>query len=428
MAISTWQLETQAVQGGYNPHNGEPRVMPIVQSTTYKYDSCKGVADLFDLKAPGHMYSRISNPTVEVFEKKMAALEGGVGALALSSGQAASTIAIMNICEAGDHLVSLTTLYGGTFNLFQHTLKKMGVEVSFVDPAAADEEIERAFQPNTKLLFGESLSNPGTRVLDFAKFASIARKMGVPFIVDNTFPTPYLCRPLAHGADIVTHSTTKYTDGHATSVGGIIVDGGGFDWGNGKFPGLTEPDASYHGVRYVEEFKEQAYITKARVQWVRDVGCYMSPQNAFLSNKGLETLHLRMERHSENGLALASFLEQHEGVAWVRYPLLTSDPDYPLARQYLRGGSGGLTFGVKGGAEAAQRLMESLQLAKIVVHVADVRTGVLHPASMTHRQLSPEDQVNAGVLPELIRVSVGIEHINDIRDDFEQALESVVSA
>lgn len=420
-----WNIETKAVQAGYNPENGEPRVAPIVQSTTYKYDTCQAIADLFDLKVPGHMYSRISNPTVEVFENKMAALEGGVGALALSSGQAASTISVLNICEAGDHMVALSTLYGGTFNLFKHTLKKMGIEVSFVDPDLSAEEIKAVFRDNTKLLFGESLSNPGTKVLDFEKFAAIAREMDVPFVVDNTFPTPYLCRPLELGANIVIHSTTKYIDGHATSVGGMIVDGGTFDWNNGKFPGLTEPDESYHGLRYVDTFGPAAYIVKARVQWLRDIGCCQSPQNAFLSNKGLETLHLRMERHSENALALGRFLEQHEKVTWVKYPLLESDPNYALCRKYMKAGSGVLTFGVAGGSEKAEQVMNALTLAEKVVHVSDVRTGVLHPASMTHRQLSEEDQRSADVLPELIRVSVGIESIDDILTDFAQALEQV---
>ncbi|WP_371418668.1 O-acetylhomoserine aminocarboxypropyltransferase/cysteine synthase family protein [Desulforhopalus sp. IMCC35007] len=425
MVSSEWSIETKAVQAGYSPKNGEPRVMPIVQSTTYKYDTCQGIADLFDLKAAGHMYSRISNPTVEVFENKMAQLEGGVGALALSSGQAASTIAVLNICEAGDHMVALSTLYGGTFNLFKHTLKKLGIEVTFLDPDLPVEEIRAAFKRNTKLIFGESLSNPGTKVLDFEKFAAIAKEMAVPFIVDNTFPTPYLCRPLELGADIVIHSTTKYTDGHATSVGGMIIDGGTFNWSNGKFPGLTEPDDSYHGLRYVEAFGPSAYIVKARVQWVRDVGCYMSPQNAFLSNMGLETLHLRMERHSDNALALGRFLEKHEKVTWVKYPLLESDPNYELCKKYMKAGSGVLTFGVNGGSVNAEKVMNALTLAEKVVHVADVRTGVLHPASMTHRQLSEEDQRRAGVLPELIRVSVGIESIDDIIKDFDQALQQI---
>lgn len=420
--MQNWKTETKTVQSGYTPGNGAPRITPIVQSTTYAYETCKAIADLFDLQADGHMYSRISNPTVEVFENKMADLEGGVGALALSSGQAASMISIMNICEAGDHVVALSSLYGGTFNLFKHTLKKMGVEVSFVLPSLPSDEILKAFRPNTRLLFGESLSNPGTEVLDFEKFSAITRKMEVPFIVDNTFPTPYLCRPFEYGADIVVHSTTKYTDGHATSVGGVIVDSGHFNWANGKFPGLTQPDESYHGLSYLDAFGQQAYIVKARAQWIRDIGCYQAPMNAFLSNLGLETLHLRMERHSENALALAEYLESHDKVTWVKYPMLKSDPNYALCRKYMKAGSGVLTFGVKGGRDNAERMMNSLELARIVVHVADVRTGVLHPASMTHRQLSDEDQIKAGILPELIRVSLGIEHIDDIINDFSQAL------
>lgn len=423
--MKDWSIETKAVQCGYSPKNGEPRVNPIVQSTTYKYDSCQAIADLFDLKVPGHMYSRISNPTVEVFENKMAALEGGVGALGLSAGQTASTLSVLNICEAGDHFVALSTLYGGTYNLFKHTLEKLGIEVTFVSPDASSEEVKKAFKSNTKLLFGETLSNPGTDMLDFAKFSAITKEMDVPFIVDNTFPTPYLCNPLQHGADIVIHSTTKYVDGHATSVGGVIVDGGKFNWANGKFPGLTEPDESYHGLRYVETFGPSAYIVKARVQWVRDIGCYMSPQNAWLSNKGLETLHLRMDRHSENAMKLAEYLENHDKVTWVKYPRLKSDPNYDLCVKYMKAGSGVLTFGVQGGSAAAERVMDALKLAERVVHVADVRTGVLHPASMTHRQLNEEEQIKAGVLPELIRVSVGIEGIDDIIADFSQALEQL---
>ncbi|CAG36429.1 O-acetylhomoserine aminocarboxypropyltransferase/cysteine synthase family protein [Desulfotalea psychrophila] len=420
--MKNWHIDTLAVQAGYEPKNGEPRIVPIAQSTTFKYDTAGAIADLFDLKAAGHMYSRISNPTVAVFEDKIAAMEGGVGALAVSSGQAASTISVINICQAGDHFIALATLYGGTFNLFKHSMKKWGIEVTFVDPAASPEEIKAAFKDNTKLIFGESLSNPGTDVLDFEKFVAIKNEMGVPLIVDNTFPTPILCRPIELGADIVTHSTTKYIDGHATSVGGIIIDSGNFDWTNGKFPGLTEPDDSYHGLSYTETFGKAAYIVKARVQWIRDIGCYQTPQNAFLSNLGLETLHLRMERHSENALRLAEFLDGHDKVEWVKYPMLPADSNYALCKKYLSAGSGVLTFGVKGSAQDAEKIMNSLQLAAIVVHVADVRTGVLHPASMTHRQLSSEDLEKAGITPQLIRVSVGIEKIDDIIADFKQAL------
>lgn len=423
--MKNWQIETLAVQAGYRPENGAPRVVPIAQSTTYKYDTATEIADLFDLKVAGHMYSRISNPTVAVFEDKIAALEGGIGALAVSSGQAASTVSILNICEAGDHFIALSTLYGGTFNLFKHTMKKMGIEVTFVNPEAPIEEIMGAFKENTKLLFGESLSNPGTEVLDFEKFSKITKEMGVPFVVDNTFPTPILCRPFEHGVDIVIHSTTKYIDGHATSVGGVIVDSGKFDWNNGKFPGLTEPDESYHGLSYTKTFGSAAYIVKARVQWIRDVGCYQTPQNAFLSNLGLETLHLRMERHSENALALAKYLDSHDKVKWVQYPMLPGNRQYDKCKKYLTGGSGVLTFGVKGASSEAEKVMNSLELAAIVVHVADVRTGVLHPASMTHRQLSEEDLKKAGISQDLIRVSVGIENIKDIIADFEQALSLI---
>lgn len=420
-----WKIETKAVQAGYTPKNGEPRVLPITQSTTYKYDTCQAVADLFDLKAAGHMYSRISNPTVEAFENKMAVLEGGAAALALSSGQTAVTVSILNICEAGDHFIALSNLYGGSFNLFKHTFKKLGIEVSFVAADAPVAEIKALFKENTKLIFAESLSNPGTIVLDFAKFAVIAKDQDVPLVVDNTLPTPFLCRPLEHGADIVIHSTSKYIDGHATSLGGVIVDGGTFNWKNGKFPGLTEPDESYHGLSYTETFGDVAYILKARVQWVRDVGCYQTPQNGFLTNKGLETLHLRMERHSENALALGKYLQKHEKIAWVRYPFLQDDKNYELAQKYLKAGSGVLTFGVKGGSEDAEKVMNALQLVAIVVHVADVRSSVLHPASMTHRQLSEEEQLAAGVSPDLVRVSVGIENIDDIIADFEQALAKI---
>lgn len=425
MTDNDWKIETKTVQCGYSPKNGEPRVSPIVQSTTYKYDSSQEIADLFDLKAAGHFYSRISNPTVEVLENKLAALEGGIGGLALSSGQSASTFSVLNICEAGDHFVALSSLYGGTYNLFKHTMKKMGIEVSFVSPDAPVEEIKKAFKDNSKLLFGETLSNPGTNVLDFAKFSSIAKEMDVPLIVDNTFPTPFLCNPLQHGANIVIHSTTKYIDGHATSLGGIIIDGGTFNWANGKYPGLTKPDETYHGLNFNETFGAAAYLVKARVLWVRDVGCYMTPQNAFLTNKGLETLHLRMERHSDNALALAEYLQRHEKVAWVKYPMLETDPNYQLCRRYLRAGSGVLTFGVHAGRSAAEKVMDSLTLAAKVVHVADVRTGVLHPASTSHRQLSEEEQIQAGILPELIRVSVGIEHQDDIIADFEAALAEI---
>lgn len=421
-----WKIETKTIQAGYEPGNGEPRVAPIVQSTTYKYNTAAEVAHLFDHPEKGHIYSRISNPTVDAFQKKIAVLEGGVAAVATSSGQAAVTLAILNLCECGDHVIASSSLYGGTFNLFNYTLKKMGIEVTLVNQQAPMAELEKAFRPNTKVLFGESISNPGMEVLDFEKFAALAKKMQVPFMVDNTFPTPFLCQPFRLDANIIVHSTTKYIDGHATSVGGAIVDGGNFNWANGKFPAFTNPDSSYHGVKYHEQFGNLAYIVKLSYQLVRDLGTLASPMNAFLSNLGLETLHLRMERHSYNALKLAQFLETHPQVAWVRYPGLPSSSSYALTQKYLPlGASGVLTFGIKGGRRAGEVFMDSLELAAIVVHVADVRTSVLHPASMTHRQLSDAEQKIAGVSPELVRVSVGIEHIDDIITDFSQAFDKI---
>jgi O-acetylhomoserine (thiol)-lyase len=421
-----WAFETRAIQSGYEPKNGEPRVLPIVQSTTYAYDTAQDVADLFDLKVEGHMYSRISNPTVEAFEKKMASLEGGVGALATSAGQTASAFSIMNIAGAGQHVVTSAKLYGGTFNLFEHTLRRFGIDFTFIDQNASEEEIKAAFQPNTRALFGETLTNPGTEVLDLAKFVRIANDMQVPLIVDNTFPTPYFCNPIEHGAHIVTHSATKYIDGHATSVGGVIVDSGTFDWANGKYPELCEPDPSYHGLSYTETFGPAAYIVKARVQLIRDFGAYLSPQNAWLCNLGLETLPVRMDRHTENAQKLAEWLAADERVAWVKYPGLKTDPDYARAQRFLRGCSGVLTFGVKGGRAASERMMNALELATIQVHVADIRTCVLHPASMTHRQLNEAQQIACGVLPDLVRVSVGLEKADDIIADFDQALRVAV--
>ena len=425
MCKEKWNLETKAVQCGWEPKNGEPRVLPIYQSTTYKYDTAEAVAKLFDLEAAGHMYSRISNPTCEAYEKKMAALEGGVGALATSSGQTASTIAITNVASAGDHFIAAGALYGGTVALFTNTLKKMGIEATLVDSELPIEELKKYFKPNTKAIFAETIANPAMDILDFEKFSKLAKEMGVPLIIDNTFATPYLCQPLKLGADIVIHSSTKYIDGHATSVGGVIIDGGKFNWDNGKYPEFTEPDKSYHGVVYTRDFGEQAFIVKARVQWIRDLGSYMSPMNAFLSNLGLETLHVRMDRHCENAQKLAEFLENHPKVNWVKYPGLESHKHFLRAKKYLKGCSGVLTFGVKGGAKEGENLMNSLDLAAIVVHVADVRTSVLHPASMTHRQLSEQEQLAAGVTPDLIRVSVGIENIDDIINDFSQALEKI---
>ncbi len=420
--MDSWKIETKCLQEGYKPGNGEPRVLPIYQSTTYKFDSTEHVAKLFDLEVAGHMYSRISNPTVECVENKIAALEGGVGALCTSSGQSASMISIMNVCESGEHFVSASTIYGGTYNLFAITLKKMGIDVTFVDPNSSEEEIQKAFRPNTKAMFGETLANPKMSVLDIEKFARIAHRNNVPLIIDNTFATPILCRPFEFGADIVIHSSTKYMDGHATSIGGVIVDSGKFDWKNGKFPAFTQPDQSYHGVTYTENFGEAAYITKARVQYIRDIGNYMSPMNAFLTNLGLETLHLRMERHSENALKVAEFLDNNDKVSSVSYPGLPGDTYHGLATKYLPlGCSGVISFRIKGGREAAVKFMDKLKLAVIVVHVADARTAVLHPASATHRQLSDEQLANAGIDPGLIRLSVGIEHVDDIIEDVRQA-------
>jgi len=417
-----WKHATLAVQGGYEAKDGEPRVAPIVQSTTYRYDTTQSVADLFDLKRDGFFYSRLANPTVDVMEKKIAALEGGVAAVALSSGQTANTLAILNIAKAGDHVVASAALYGGTVNLFAVTLPKMGIKVSMISADATEEEIAREVRPNTRAIFAETIANPALTVLDFEKFSRVAKRFDLPFIVDNTFPTPVLCNPFEFGANIVTHSTTKYLDGHATSVGGVVVEGGNYNWANGKYPELSEPDPSYHGLVYTEAFPAAPYSVKMRVQLVRDLGCIQSPMNAWLTNLGMETLALRMEKHSSNALAMAEFLQKHPKVAWVSYPMLPGDSQYETAKKYLRGGSGVLSFGVKGGKEAAAKLLDSLKLAALVVHVADVRTCVLHPASMTHRQLSDEQLIAAGVKPELVRLSVGIEDIEDLKADFEQAL------
>ena len=420
------KTETKCIQSGYTPGNGEPRVLPIYQSTTYKYDSSEHLGKLFDLKAEGHMYTRISNPTVACVEQKIAELEGGVGAMLTSSGQAASLIAIMNICKAGDHVVSSGTIYGGTFNLFEVTLKKFGISFTFVAPDANEAEIRAAFRPETKAVFGETIANPALTVLDIEKFAKIAHENNVPLIIDNTFATPILCRPFEFGADVIIHSTTKYMDGHAMVLGGAIVDSGKFDWTSGKFPELTKPDESYHGVVYTRDFGSAAYITKARVQLMRDLGSAMSPMSAFLLNVGLETLALRVERHSENALKVAEFLEKNDKISWVNYPGLSDSPYKALADKYLpRGTSGVISFGIKGGKPAAVKFMDSLKMAAIVVHVADARTSVLHPASTTHRQMNDEQLVEAGITPDLIRMSVGIEHIDDILGDIKQALEKL---
>lgn len=416
-------LESLCIHAGYQPKNGEPRILPIVQSTTYKYDEADEVGKLFDLEAEGHMYSRISNPTVEALENKMAALEGGASALATSSGQAATLLAILTICQAGEHFISLSNLYGGTHTLFTSTLKKFGISVSFVSPRASAKEIKAAVLPETRAIFGETIGNPGLDVMDISFIAQVAHDNGLPLIVDNTFPTPYLCRPFEFGADIITHSATKYLDGHATSVGGLIVDSGKFPWDNGRFPHLTEEDPSYHGISYTKQFGKLAYITKARVAFLRDMGTTMSPFNAFLTNLGTETLAVRMDRHCHNAQTIAEFLENHPRVAWVSYPGLTSSPNYELAQKYLPQGAGGvISFGVKGGAQAGKAFINSVKLASLVVHLGDLRTHVLHPASMTHRQLTEQQQLAAGVKPDGIRLSVGIEGIDDLIADLDQAL------
>jgi O-acetylhomoserine (thiol)-lyase len=420
---ANWKIETLAVQGGYEPKAGEARIVPIVQSTTFKYDDADYVAKLFDLEVPGFFYTRLGNPTADAFEKKIAQMEGGVAALATSSGQAAITLAMLNICSAGQHIVSASTLYGGTYNLFSATLPKLGIEVSFVNPDASVEEIKAAFRPTTRALYAETIGNPGMNVLDFEKFSSVAKEQQVPLVIDNTMATPYLCRPFDLGANIIVHSATKYIDGHATSVGGAIVDGGTFNWDNGKFPELVEPDPSYHGMQYVKTFGPAAYIIKARVQLMRDLGATVAPMNAFLFNLGLHTLPLRMQRHSENALALAKHLESHPAVSWACYPGLASHPSNGRAQKYLpKGASGVLTFGIKGGATAGKKFMEACRLVALVVHVGDARSCVLHPASTTHRQLSEAQQLSSGVSPDLIRLSVGIEHIDDLIADVDQAL------
>ena len=422
--MSEYRIDTKCIQEGYSPKNGEPRVLPIVQSTTYTYDSSQAMGDLFDLKADGFFYTRLANPTLDAVEKKIAALEGGVGAMLTSSGQAASMIAMLNICHAGSHIVASSAIYGGTFNLIFKTMQEMGIESTFVSPGCSREELQAAFRPNTRCVFAETLSNPSLVVTDIEMFAEEAHAHGVPLLVDNTFPTPINCRPFEFGADIVTHSTSKYMDGHAVQLGGVIVDSGKFDWNNGKFPMLTQPDESYHGIVYTEKFGNAAYIVKARTHLMRDLGAQASPQNAFLLNLGLETLALRMERHCSNALKVAKYLENHEKVSWVNYPGLESSPYHALAQKYMPNGTCGVvSFGVKGGREAATRFMDSLKMASIVTHVADLRTCVLHPASTTHRQMTDEQLAEAGVTPDLIRFSVGIENPEDIIEDVAQALE-----
>lgn len=420
-------LETKCVQAGYTPKNGEPRIMPIVQSTTFKYESSEQMGRLFDLQESGYFYSRLQNPTNDMVAARIAALEGGVGAMLTSSGQAANFYSIFNVCQAGQHVVASAAIYGGTFNLFNVTMKKLGIDFTFVSPYATEEELEAAFQDNTRAVFAETLSNPSLDVLDIEKFANAAHRHGVPLIVDNTFPTPINCRPFEWGADIVTHATTKYMDGHAMTIGGAIVDSGKFDWTqNDKFPGLTTPDDSYHGVVYTESFGNAAYITKATTQLMRDLGSIQSPHNAFLIGIGLETLALRMKQHCANAQKVAEFLEQNEQVTWVNYPGLKSNENYALAKKYMPNGTSGVvSFGVKGGRAAATKFMDSLKLAAIVTHVADARTCVLHPASTTHRQLTDDQLEAAGVKPDLIRFSVGIEDAQDLIADLEQALAAL---
>lgn len=419
-------LETKCLHAGYTPGNGEPLVLPIYQSTTYTYDSSEHIGALFNLTAEGHMYSRISNPTVAAVEEKIASLEGGVGALCTTSGQSATLIAILNIMGAGDHFISASTIYGGTVNLFAVTLKKFGIECTFVDPEASEEDIQKEFRENTKAVFGETIANPAMSVLDIEKFANIAHKNKVPFIIDNTFPTPILCRPIEFGADIVVHSTTKYMEGHAVQVGGVIVDSGKFDWTSGKFPEFTEPDESYHGVVYTENFGEAAYITKARVQLMRDIGAYPSANAAFLLNLGLETLPVRMERHCQNAQKVAEFLESSEDIEIVNYPTLKSSKYKTLQEKYLpKGASGVVTFSVKGGYDNAVKFIDGLELASNVVHVADIRTLVIHPASSTHRQLNDKQLKSAGITPGMVRISVGLESIDDILKDIEQSLTKI---
>ena len=417
---------TVCVQGGWQPKNGEPRVLPIYQSTTFKYETSDEMGKLFDLEASGFFYTRLQNPTNESVAAKIASLEGGMAAMLTSSGQAAVFYALFNICETGGHLICTSKIYGGTFNLLGVTMKKMGVDVTFIDQETTDEEIEKAFRPNTKAVFGETLANPAGAVLDIERFARMAHSHGVPLVVDNTLATPISCRPIEWGADIVVHSTTKYMDGHATAVGGAIIDSGNFDWSAHKdqFPGLTTPDPSYHGIVYTEKFGKTAYLVKATVQLMRDFGSTASPMNAFLLNIGLETLHLRIPRHCSNAQAVAEYLAGHPKVAWVNYCGLPENKYHTLARKYLPEGSCGmLTMGLKGGRDHAIRFMDALRLVSIVTHVADVRSCVLHPASHTHRQLSDEQLVAAGVAPDLIRFSVGIEDIDDILADVQQALE-----
>lgn len=419
--------DTICVQGAYKPKNGEPRVMPIVQSTTFKYDSSQEMGDLFDLKKSGYFYSRLQNPTCDLAAAKIAMLEGGVAGMLTSSGQAANFYAVFNIASAGDHVVSSAAIYGGTFNLFNVTMRKLGINFTFVSPTASEEEIQAAIQPNTKCIFGETISNPSLDIMDIETFAKVAHKNGIPLIIDNTFATPINCRPFEFGCDIVTHSTTKYMEGHASTIGGAIVDSGKFDWEqNDKFPGLTTPDESYHGLTYTKDFGEAAYITKATAQLMRDLGSIPAANNAWIVNLGLETLHLRMPRHCENAKKVAEYLKNNEKITWVKCAMLEDDPQHEIAMKYMPNGTCGVvSFGIKGGREAATVFMDSLKLAAIVTHVADARTCCLHPASTTHRQLTDKELEECGVTPDLLRFSCGIEDADDIIEDIQQALDKI---
>lgn len=420
------KIETKCIQSGYTPKNGEPRVLPIIQSTTYKYETSDEMGKLFDLEADGFFYTRLANPTLDAVEKKIADLEGGVGAMLTSSGQAATTAAVTNICKAGDHVICSSAVYGGTFNLFMKTLKDLGIDCTFVPAMVSEEELNNSFKENTKLVFTESVTNPSLDIADIEMFAKCAHSHNVPLFVDNTFPTPINFRPIEWGADIVLHSTSKYMDGHAVALGGVIVDSGNFDWTNGKFPMLSTPDETYHGVVYTEHFGKAAFIAKARVHIMRDMGPQQSPMNAFLLNIGLETLFLRMPRHCENALAVAKFLEANDKIEWVNYPGLESSKYYDLAKKYMPNGTCGVvSFGVKGGRKAAEKLMAELKLAAIVTHVADARTCCLHPASATHRQMNDQQLEAAGISPNMIRFSVGIENVEDIIADLKQAIDKV---
>ena len=421
------RIETICVQGGYTPGNGEPRQIPIIQSTTFKYDTSDDMAKLFDLEASGYFYTRLQNPTNDYVAKKLAELEGGTAGMLTSSGQAANFYAVFNIANAGDHVISTSAIYGGTYNLFNVTMRKMGVDFTFISPDSTEEEIDAAFKPNTKAIFGETIANPALKMFDIELFAKVAHKHGVPLIIDNTFATPINCRPIEWGADIVTHSTTKYLDGHGAAVGGAIIDGGKFDWmaHADKFPGLCTPDDSYHGITYATKFgKEGAFITKCTAQLMRDFGSIQSPQNAFILNLGLESLHVRVARHCENGLAVAKYLQSDSRIEWVKYPGLEGDADYALAQKYCPSGTCGVvSFGVKGGRAKAEEFMKGLKIVAIETHVADARSCCLHPASSTHRQLTDEELYAAGVSPDLVRLSCGLENANDLIDDIKQALD-----